>query len=939
MFIYSLAAVGGGVVLGRAVSRSLFLSTLPESAVPYKFILPPFFVIVGTLIYNRLVPRYSMYRLITATNLLVISGLLIFRYFLDSSFAATFPFLAALYIYFEVIVTTVGIQFWTFASEVFNPRQAKRLFGLIAAGGVLSNATTGFGLRALSNKILPKDLIFLVAGSLLIGIICVWILGKQKERTSSDDAQNLPQRSETISTSTRKDLQEIFRQPMLITIGGLMVITSLVTNITDFQLDLSLQRFFAHDGQGMLSFLGTFQIFVGVLAVLIQILLTNRVLERFGLTAGLLLLPIAVGGGSLALIASMGAFWGMALPRGADMTLRYTINDASLNVLFLPIPESFRKRVKSTLDGVVKPPIMALLGLVFLIFLRDDIDQVGVQARDIVPWSYTVLVLIVIWSLLVLRTRKQYESALVKSIKDHRFGFEQTQFDIKDETTVALITQELRNESANPLRVINIIEMLKSSEGTDWHSYITPLLNHSSADVRELVAQYFEQRPTHVREPRILDSLKNMINDSELKVRSAAIRAYCALLGDDSLEEVAPLLLKPDLPTRQATIIGLMMYAGLSGVLESAAVLKQMFSSKDPKERQAGAAILGSLQTPNYYHPLLPLLDDPDETVQKQAILSAGELKHPALLPKMSEKMGNARLSRNAITALTLYGVKAEPQLAVMLADSTNPQKRLAAVKVLRKISTPSSARILTEYFHDSDDHIRAAVAKALANLQTRGVILNIQRSELLQAALDEIKRTYSIHLIRADLEKQSGKMLGRALHDHLGFVIDHLFSLLSLLYPERDMQSIHRALITSGRQRSNALELIDSMADKEIRDVVLPLVEDAPVDRMAQIAERRFGLRRAGVEERLIELTQSNDPILRAFAIYQLGVFGFASLSKAIHENLDYNHFFVQETVVWAITFAGTDEELRPLLEHQTRSSFESVRAYAKRMLKEVSK
>ena len=939
MFIYSLAAVGGGVVLGRAVSRSLFLSTLPESAVPYKFILPPFFVIIGTLIYNRLVPRYNLYRLITATNLLVISGLLIFRYFLDSPFAATFPFLAALYIFFEVIVTTVGIQFWTFASEVFNPREAKRLFGLIAAGGVLSNAITGFGLRAISNKVLPKDLIFMVAASLLVGVICVWILGKQKERTASDEAQSLPQRSEIISTSTRKDLREILRQPMLITIGSLMVITSLVTNITDFQLDLSLQRFFAHDGQGMLSFLGTFQIFIGIIAVLIQILLTNRVLERFGLTAGLLLLPIAVGGGSLALIASMGAFWAMALPRGADMTLRYTINDASLNVLFLPIPESFRRRVKSTLDGVVKPPIMALLGLAFLLFMRDDIDQVGVQARDIIPWSYAVLVLIVVWMLLVLRTRKQYEMALVKSIKGHRFGFEQTQFDIKDETTVALITQELKNESANPLRVINIIEMLKSSEGTGWHSYIAPLLNHRSADVRELVAQYFEQRTTLTRDPQLLDSLRKMIHDGEPRVRSAAIRAYCALLGDSSLEDTTPLLSETDLPTRQATIIGLMKYAGLSGVMESATVLKQMFSSEDPTERQAGAAILGSLQTPNFYHPLLPLLDDPDENVQKQAILSAGELRHPALLPKLSEKLGDARQSRNAISALTLYGIKAEPQLATVLADCSNKQKRLAAVKVLRKIPTPSSARILTEYFHDSDDHIRAAVAKALASLQVNGVRLNIHRTKLLQTALDEIKRTYSIHITRADLDNQSGQMLGRALQDHLGFVIDHLFSLLSLLYPERDMQSIHKALITSGRQRSNALELIDTMADKEIRDVMLPLVEDAPLERIAQIAERRFGLHRTDVEERLNELAQSNDPILRAFAIYQLGVLGFASISRVIHENLDYNHFFVQETVVWAITFAGTDEEIQSLLEHQTRSTFESVRAYAKRMLQEVSK
>jgi len=925
-------------VLGRAVSRSLFLSTLPETAVPYKFILPPLFVIVGTLIYNQLVPHYPMYRLITATNLIVISGLLLFRYLLDSPFASTFPFLAALYIYFEIIVTTVGIQFWTFAGEVFNPREAKRLFGLIAAGGVLSNATTGFGLRIVSNRILPKDLIFIIAASLLIGVACVWVLGKLNERSASNENPSLLRQQEHILNSTKADLREITRQPMLLTIAGLMIVTSLVTNITDFQLDLSLQRFFAHDGQGMLEFLGTLQIFVGIIAVAIQVFLTNRIIQRFGLVAGLLLLPLAVGGSSLAFLASAGAAWAMALPRGADMTLRYTINDASLNVLFLPIPERLRKRVKATLDGVLKPPIMALLGLVFLLFLRKDIDQVGVQARDIVPWSYVTIILIMVWAILVLRTRKQYETALTNSIRGHRFAFEQTSFDIKDETTIALIIQELKSESSNPLRVINIIEMLKSSEETSWHPYIIPLLNHRSPDVRRLVAQYFEQRALLVKEVRISETLDKLIEDEDLEVRSAAIQAYCALLGDKSLERIAPYLLEKNLEMRQAAIVGLMKYAGLSGVMESAIVLKGMFESNDPKEREASAAILGRLQVQNYYQPLILLIDDPDESVQRQAIQSAGELKHPSLLPKLVEKLGNPKYARYTIDALVKYGTQAETQLAVALASTSHIQKRIAIIKTLRNIRTPSSVNILSDYFHDSNDHIRAAVAKALADLHGNGVEVKIPRPEILQVTLDEIKRTYSMHLIREDLGKQSGHMLGRALQDHLGFILDHLFSLLSLLYPERDMHLIGTALMKSnGSQKSHALELIDAMADNEIREVMLPLVE-APQEKIAEIARNHFGLEKSNVEERLNELTQSSDPILRAFAIYQLGVLGFKSVMKAIHQNMDFDHAFVQETVVWAIAYASPKNELQLLLERQTKSKFETVRMYAERLLEETT-
>lgn len=936
MFLYSLAAVGGGVVLGRAVSRSLFLSVLPETATPYKFILPPFFVIVAVIYYNRLVPRYAMYRLIAVTNLLMVVGLFFFRYFLDSSFGHSFPFLASLYVYFEVVVTLIGIQFWTFAGEIFNPREAKRLFGLIATGGVLSNALAGVGMRAALNTIHPRDLIFAVMIGLLIGAGCVWILGKQKEHSASSPSSSLPRLTDDKPASVRNEMREIMRDPMALTLGGLMIVTSLVANIADFQLDLSLQRFYADDSQGMLAFLGTFQIYVGIAAVLVQFLFTNRVLERFGLVVGLLLLPLTIGGGSLVFLASAGALWAMALPRGTDMTLRFTVNDASLNVLFLPIRESLRKRVKSILDGVVKPPIMSLLGLFFLLFMRKDIDQVGVQARDVLPWSYAMLALVVVWVLLVLRTRKQYEAALVASIKGNRLAFTQTTFDIKDETTVKLIIRQLTEASSNPLGVIHTLEMLKPSEAIDWHPYILPLLEHPVPEARQLAARYFEEHAVNIQADEALFALKRMFNDEHNEVRSAAILAYCALTGESALEEIVPLLSKADLTTRQAAIVGLMKYAGISGVMEAATTLKQMFEAGDPVEREAGAAVLGSLQVKNYYQPLLPLLDDSDEAVQARAIRSAGILRHPALISKLIQKLGSPRHARYARAALVAFGPGIEHQLAVPLADSAHPAMQVAAAKVLREVHTSTSADLLAKYFFDPNDHLRAAVAQALAHLQADGVSLRMKRSELLRAALAEIRRTYSVRLLRMDLGRDCGQALDRILQDHLVFILDHLFSVLSLLYPAQDMHAIHRVLVSGGVQKANALELIDTLTDKEIKETLLPLVE-APLEKVLQIATSRFGLERFSAEQRLNELAQSSDPILRAFAIHQLGIMGTDSLKAVILQNMEHPHVLVQESAVWAIAYGVDQKDVRPLLQRQLNSSFASVRSYAGRLLEEI--
>ena len=893
-------------------------------------------MIVAVIYYNRLVPRYPMYRLIAVTNLLMVVGLFFFRYFLDSSFGHSFPFLASLYVYFEVVVTLIGIQFWTFAGEIFNPREAKRLFGLIATGGVLSNALAGVGMRAALNTIHPRDLIFAVMIGLLIGVGCVWILGKQKEHSASSPSSSLPRLTDDKPASVRNEMREIMRDPMALTLGGLMIVTSLVANIADFQLDLSLQRFYADDSQGMLAFLGTFQIYVGIAAVLVQFLFTNRVLERFGLVVGLMLLPLAIGGGSLVFLASAGALWAMALPRGTDMTLRFTVNDASLNVLFLPIRESLRKRVKSILDGVVKPPIMSLLGLFFLLFMRKDIDQVGVQARDVLPWSYAMLVLVVVWVLLVLRTRKQYETALVESLKGNRLAFEQTTFDIKDETTVKLIIQQLADPSSNPFGVIHTLEMLKPSEAMDWHPYVLPLLEHPLPEARQLAARYFEEHAITIKAEEALLPLRRMFKDKHNDVRSAAILAYCALTGESALEEIVPLLGEADLSTRQAAIIGLMKYAGISGVMEAATTLKRIFESSDPVEREAGAAVLGSLQVKNYYQPLLPLLDDPDDAVQARAIRSAGLLRHPALVTKLIQKLGSPRHARYARAALVEFGPGIERQLAIPLADVLNPAMQIAAAKVLREVHIPASANLLAAYFFDPNDHLRAAVAQALAHLQAGGVRLNIKRSELLRAALAEIKRTYSIRLLRMDLGKDCGQSLDRILRDHLVYILDHLFSVLSLLYPAQDMRAIHRVLVSGGAQKANALELIDTLTDKEIKETLLPLVE-APVEKVVQIAMSRFGLKQLSAEQRLNELAQSTDPILRAFAIQRLGIMGLDSLSAVVLQNMEYPHVLVQESAVWAIAYGVDQKDVRPLLQRQLNSSFASVRNYAGRLLEEM--
>ncbi len=48
-----------------------------------------------------------------------------------------------IYVYVEVMGALVLVQFWTLANELFNAREAKRLYGLIGAGGTFANIFIG----------------------------------------------------------------------------------------------------------------------------------------------------------------------------------------------------------------------------------------------------------------------------------------------------------------------------------------------------------------------------------------------------------------------------------------------------------------------------------------------------------------------------------------------------------------------------------------------------------------------------------------------------------------------------------------------------------------------------------------------------------------------------------------------------------------------------
>jgi len=54
------------------------------------------------------------------------------------------------------------IQFWTMANDVFHAREAKRLFGLVGAGGTLANVVFGLLVSRYARRVGAPNLLWLM---------------------------------------------------------------------------------------------------------------------------------------------------------------------------------------------------------------------------------------------------------------------------------------------------------------------------------------------------------------------------------------------------------------------------------------------------------------------------------------------------------------------------------------------------------------------------------------------------------------------------------------------------------------------------------------------------------------------------------------------------------------------------------------------------------
>ncbi|SDQ97823.1 ATP:ADP antiporter, AAA family [Rhizobiales bacterium GAS191] len=301
----------------------------------------PFAYLVKTLPRSRFIP---------ITNRFFAANILIFALALRLADAQQTIWVGRVFfIWISVFNLFVVSVFWAMIVDVFSSEQGKRLFGFIAAGATIG-AITGSSVTASLAEHLPPTYLLIGAALLLeLAVFGVRHLSRLSAQLRADPVANGAERP--IGGNVLAGITQAFKNPYLINTAAFLLLYAITSTLLYFQQAGIVSANFTDRG-AQTAFFAKIDLYVNVLTLVVQLLLTGRILRLLGVGLTLALLPAlsVVGFGVLALAPTIAAIVVFQVIRRAG---NFAIARPTREVLFTVVPREDRYKAKNFIDTVV----------------------------------------------------------------------------------------------------------------------------------------------------------------------------------------------------------------------------------------------------------------------------------------------------------------------------------------------------------------------------------------------------------------------------------------------------------------------------------------------------------------------------------------------------------------------------------------------------------
>jgi AAA family ATP:ADP antiporter len=890
LFSYLFLIISSFVV-SKAARDALFLERYSAIQLPIVDIAIALLVGVVVAVYIRIGRRVSLPMLQAGSVLLLAATSLLF-WWLSLRVSPTWLF-PVIYVWVGMFGVLAPAQVWTLANYVFTTRAAKRVFGLVGSGAIAGWIVGGLFTERAAREFGTENMLVGVAIALALSaglIALIW-----RERPEGIDEPELEAGREG---SLWESLELVWSSRYLRAIAAVILVSSFATTIAGWQFK-ALAKAHIPETDRLTAFFGLFNFVAGLASLVLQLVLTSRLLRKFGIGFGLFIVPCMLAAGTVGVLIT-GGLAAAVLLKASDQVLRYSIDKATVELLYLPVPAAQTFQAKSFIDTVVWRTGDGLAGVLVLLVA----GAIGLSAVQV---GWVNLVLIGLWMAAAYAARRQYVLNLTDGILNYRLDTEKAANPVLDRTSVEIVGRRLTSrDTADVLYALGVFE---AEHARVVHPAIPGLLSHPAAEVRQRAVRLLAA----AADLSVLPTVERMIYDPYLEVRTEALLYLTQHAEIDPIDRIERLGGFADYSIRAATVAFLARPGDAQNLEAARLILDGMVreTGVEGQRTRVEAARLLAWLPDAFEAQLRMLLRDDDAEVARHAVTAVGALRKRVLVADVLERLREPLVVPDAIEALVNFGDSITGTLRDYLADAIVPRSiRREIPELLLRIGSSDAQMVLVDNVTDRDPHIRFRIITALNKLRQAHPNRQID-TKLVETVLSaEIIGLYRSHQVLGALQRHDAApdAVTHALRDAIGHEIERIFRLLKVLYPAADMHSAYVGLQSDNPVvHDNALEFVEAVLSRELRELLVPLLDRGiTVDERVYLADHvtRVPIRTAAEAVRVLAAT--DDAWLQSCAAFLVGELRLAS--------------FAQTVRTWA-------EDANPLLRESARDAAQKLR------------
>jgi AAA family ATP:ADP antiporter len=251
---------------------------------------------------------------------------------------------AAFFIWLSVFNLFVVSLFWSSLSDSFSTEESHRLYGYVAAGGT-AGALGGPSMTALlATRVETTHLLALSTGLLAAAAVCMVALRLQRPA-------DMHAASKPIGGAIAAGIPLTMKSSSLRSIALLVICYSTVSTVLYIELIELVGKRFSNPAERT-AFFASMDLAVNGLALVMQILGTRQIVQRFGLRTALSMTPLLI----VACLAAIG-LWrsvtGLAIAQILHRAGEYSIGKPSREMIYTTVDPESRYKAKNFIDTAI----------------------------------------------------------------------------------------------------------------------------------------------------------------------------------------------------------------------------------------------------------------------------------------------------------------------------------------------------------------------------------------------------------------------------------------------------------------------------------------------------------------------------------------------------------------------------------------------------------